>query len=502
MSSEQSRADNTFVPQSSLDPEIQQELDDALGGMSLAEIIDAEEKASRPQASDSENTAIKRGTVIAIRGDDIFVDMGGKSEGLLPASQFEDEPLPEVGGTVDVLITGYNSSEGLLELSRQGAIQAATWESLEVGQIVEGRVTALNTGGLELTVDGIRAFMPISQIELHRIDDLSPYISEKLRCKVIEIKKDNMVVGRRDLLKEEAAKAKDEMLHTLVEGNTVHGVVRTIMPYGAFVDIGGVDGLLHVSDMSYSRIEDPSAVVAIGQELDVVILKIDPEKQKISLGLKQAKTDPWLHAEHKWTADEIITGRVVRLADFGAFVELEEGVDGLIPISELTFQRRVKHPSDVVSEGEVVRVRVLAVDAGRKRISLSLKRVGDDPWVGAASRWAVDSTVEGVVTRVADFGAFVELTAGVEGMVHISELSTDHVRAVGDVAREGATVKAKVLSVDEDARRISLSIKALQESPEVDYSDIPATPVVQPKRNKPLKGGLDAPGGWGSLGSL
>jgi len=505
MSTEQNKADNTFVPDPGLDPQLQQELDAALGGMSLEDILDAEQAEQAGQAPAAEGDSdVKRGTVIAVQGDDIFVDMGGKSEGVLPVNQFADEPLPAVGDVIEVQVTGYDASEGLIQLSRKGAVLAATWDSLEEGQVVEGRVAALNTGGLELNVDGIRAFMPISQIELSRVEDLAPYVNQKLRCKVIEVRKDNIVVGRRELLEEQAAEARAETLAALTEGTTVSGVVRSIVPYGAFVDIGGVDGLLHISDMSYSRVEDPNSVVKEGQELEVVVLKIDAENQRISLGLKQAKPDPWHNAELKWAVGEIVTGRICRLADFGAFVELEEGVDGLIPISELSFERRIKHPADVVNVGDVVRVRVLKVQADRRRISLSLKRVGDDPWVGAAARWPQDATVEGVVSRVADFGAFVELTTGVEGLIHISEMSSARVRAVTDVVSEGDTVRAKVLSVDEEKRRISLSLKALESSNQhasAAATGEPAKPA--PKRDKPLKGGLEFPGGgWSTLGNL
>ncbi len=496
---------NTFRPETKLDDALQAELDDALGEMSLEDLIDTESAPATPgQQSD---TDLRTGRVLDIQGDDIFVDLGGKDQGILPAKQFENEPLPAVGDLVEVTVQGDMDADGLLRLARKGAIVAASWDTLEKGQIVEAHVKALNTGGLELSMGGIRAFMPLSQIEQQRVDDLKPYIGKKLRCEVVEVKRagKSVVVSRRAVLAKEAAAAVEQMLETMSEGQTVPGTVRTIMPYGAFVDIGGVDGLLHVSDMSYARIEDPGQLVAVGQQVEVKILKIDPETKKISLGLKQTMPDPWEDAEAKWAVDDVVTGRVTRIMDFGVFVELEKGVEGLVPMGELSFERRVHRADEIVSPGDTIKVRVLGVDLKRKRISLSLKRVGDDPWVGASARWAEQSTVTGIVKRIADFGAFVELVPGVEGMVHISELSESHVRTVSDVLEEGQTVQAKVLGVDEDARRISLSIKALAAAQATEYAADPEeseAPRPQPKRKKSLKGGLDHPGGWGSLGDL
>jgi small subunit ribosomal protein S1 len=302
-----------------------------------------------------------------------------------------------------------------------------------------------------------------------------------------------IVVSRRALLEEEAAEARESLFESLQEGNIVTGTVKTIMPYGAFVDLGGIDGLLHISDMSYRRLDDPKDMVKEGQKVEVKVLKVDRDQRKISLGLKQAAPDPWEGADTRWSVGEVASGRITRLMDFGAFIELAEGVEGLIPISEMTFERRINHPREIVAEGDVVKVRVMKVDVGQRRISLSIKRVGDDPWMGASVRWPVDSVVEGTVKRIAEFGAFVELVPGVEGLVHVSELSDGHVRAVGDVVSEGQQVEAKVLSVDEERRRIALSIKQRASMP--DYTgDLPTEPEApQPtrKRKRPLKGGLD-----------
>jgi len=496
--------DNYFHLEQKLDDDLQAELDAALGDMSVEDILAAEDgQAGASAAAPAVGQGVRRGKVIAIQGDDVFVDMGGRSEGVLPAEQFSEEPLPVVGDTIEVVIDGYDAGEGLLRLSRQGAVLAAAWETLEEGQIVEGRVTGHNKGGLELDIQGIRAFMPVSQIERFRVDDLSGYVDQKLRCCVSEVDRaeHNVIVSRRDLLDAEAAEAAKQLRASLAEGRVVAGTVRSIMPYGAFVDLGGVDGLLHVSDMSYARVEKCEDVVQEGQQVEVMILKIDAESDRISLGLKQVTPDPWLGAEHKWPVDSLATGRVTRLADFGAFLELEPGVEGLIPISEITFQRRIKHPGDILAEGDTVRVRVLNVQPDQRRISLSVKRAGDDPWTGASGRWPVESTVRGMVTRLAEFGAFVELAPGVEGLIHVSELSDGHIRSPSDAVREGQTVDARVLDVDEERRRISLSIKALTAAP--DYTGPAAdAPVAEdaPQRKRPLKGGLDS--GFAGLGDL
>ncbi len=477
-------------PNNDFDAELQNELEAALGDMSLFDMADDEPR--QDQAADASD--VRRGTVVAVQRDDILVEMGQKSTGILPVRQLGDDPIPEVGDTIEVTVIGFDESEGLLKLSRKDAIMAASWDTLQVGQVVEGIVTGHNKGGIEIKINGIPSFMPISQIGVERVEseDLGSFYNQKMRCHVMEFRRSEkkLVVSRRALLKAEAEKARETLFETLTEGQRVTGKVRTIMPYGAFVDIGGADGLLHVRDMGHGRIEDPKSVVKEGQELELMVLKIDREEKKFALGLKQILADPWDGVEHQWPVDSIVSARIVRVMDFGAFAELTEGVEGLIPISEMSL-RRINHPSDVVSEGDVVQLRVISMDLDQKRIALSIKRVGEDPWQGASVRWAEDSVVEGTVSRIAEFGAFVELTPGVEGLIHISELSDTHIRSAAEVVRDGDVVKVKVLSVDEDQKRISLSIKQLAAMAEyVGESDAePAKP--QRKRKKPLKGGLD-----------
>jgi len=495
--------ENIFRPADDvdMDAQLQKELDEALGDSSLMDLMDTAAKRPARRSGGGAGSAVQAGAVLAIQDDTILVELSAKAQGILPVKQFEDQPLPAEGDIVEFTVEGYNDSEGLWMLSREGAILAATWETIEVGKEIEGRVTGHNKGGLELNVNGIDAFMPVSQIErFGGVEDMSEYVGQKLQCQIVEIdsSRDSLTVSRRALLDAQAEVDKEALFENLQEGAIVTGVVRNIMPYGAFVDIGGADGLLHVRDMSHARVEKPEDVVSIGQELKLSVLKVDREEKKIGLGLKQAMPDPWDSAAVQYPVGEIVSGRVVKLMNFGAFVELAPGVEGLVPISELTFERRVAHPKEIVNEGDVIKIRVMSVDLDRKRISLSLKQVGDDPWVGAAVRWAPDSIVEGVVTREAEFGAFVQLTPGVEGLVHISELSEQRVNRVGEVAREGETITAKVISVDEEARRISLSVKQLATSDDYALSaEDDDQPAREPKKRKtPLKGGL---GGGGLL---
>ena len=360
------------------------ELEQALGEMHLDSLMDLDIHPGRLEPAAE---GVRHGTVVDIQGSDIFLDLGGKDQGVLPVSQFEGKPLPEVGEIIEVVVESYNASEGLLMLSRQGAVTAATWQSLRDGQIVEGRVVGHNKGGLELDLNGIKAFMPISQIELSRVEELAPYVNQRLRCEVMEVRRSerSVVLSRRGLLRREEEELRQQTFETLEEGQIVKGVVKTIMPYGAFLDIGGVDGLLHIGDMSYSRVENTTDVVREGQTLEVKILEIDRDERKIGLGLKQIQPDPWAAAAGKWPVDEIVAGRITRLEGFGAFVELAPGVQGLVHISELSDQR-VRMVTEVVREGDVVRAKVVSVDEDQRRIGLSIRQLAAMPdYTGAAA---------------------------------------------------------------------------------------------------------------------
>jgi ribosomal protein S1 len=352
-----------------LDAEIERELQEAMGGMSEKDIF-----GEPAQAQSQGPTGRKKGKVHSIHGPDVFVDVpGGRSQGVLPIMQFPDGP-PDVGSEIEFDIEGFDHNNGLLLLSRHGAAVDADWSSVQVGQIVEARVTATNKGGLSVDVNGLRGFLPISQIDLYRVENVEQFVNQKLLCQVTEADRQerNLVVSRRALLEKEREEMRETTWAQLAEGQVRDGVVRSIKDFGAFVDIGGVDGLLHVSEMSWTRVQDPSKVVQLGQGVKVVVLKIDSERRKISLGMKQLMVSPWDDAAGKYPVGSLIPGKVTRLMDFGAFVELEPAIEGLIHISELAPQR-VMRVRDIVQVGQEVNVKVLSVDPGQRRISLSLK---------------------------------------------------------------------------------------------------------------------------------
>src|SRR5229473_1072670 len=358
----------------SLDADIEKELAEAMHGFSEKELLAGTVGAPEPSGPAGPENKQKKGKVLAIRGGDVFIDVpGGRSQGVLPASQFPEDP-PPVGTEVEFHIEGYDAENGLLLLALQGAAQTADWSSVAVGMIVEARVTDTNKGGLAVDVNGIRGFMPISQIDLYRVEDTQQFVNQKLRSMVVEVKPSerNMVVSRRALLEKEREENREKLWQELAEGQIREGIVRSIRDFGAFVDLGGADGLLHISEMSWTRVKDPSSVVHPGQSVKVIVLKVDRERRKVSLGLKQLSASPWDDIGSKYFVGSLVKGKITRLMDFGAFVELEPGVEGLIHISELAPQR-VRRVGDIVQAEQEVQVKVLNVDAVQRRISLSLK---------------------------------------------------------------------------------------------------------------------------------
>jgi small subunit ribosomal protein S1 len=354
------------------DDEMERELQEAMGGLSEKELYG--EPATQGGRAQPAAEGPKKGKVFRIHGPDVFIELpGGRTQGVLPLLQFPDGP-PAIGTEVEVHIEGFDNANGVLVLTRQGAAVEANWDSVAVGQTVEARVTAVNKGGLSVDVNGIRGFMPISQIDLYRVENAEQFVNQRLLSLVTEVDRleKNLVVSRRALMEKEREQNRDKLWAELAEGQVRQGVVRSVREFGAFVDLGGVDGLLHVSEMSWSRVKDPASVVQPGQSIKVIVLKIDRESRKLSLGLKQLAPSPWDGAAEKYPAGTIVTGKVSRLMDFGAFVELEPAVEGLIHISELSPQR-VRRVSDVVKEGQEVQVMVLNVDLAQRRISLSLK---------------------------------------------------------------------------------------------------------------------------------
>jgi small subunit ribosomal protein S1 len=356
-----------------LDAEIEGELAAALGGMSDKDLYGEPAKLGPKSAAGAEQPR-KKGRIVSIHGPDVFLEVpGGRAPGVLPLQQFEEGP-PQIGQEVEVSIEGYDNANGLLLLSRKGAAVQVDWSSVAVGLTVEARVTATNKGGLSVEVNGIRGFMPISQIDLYRVENTEPFVNQKLRCLVTEVNpaEHNLVVSRRAFLEKEREENRERLWQTLAEGQTYEGIVRSVRDFGAFVDLGGVDGLVHISDMAWTRVKHPSEVVQQGQKVKVIVLKIDREARKVGLGLKQLSAGPWDTADANYIPNSVVKGKVTRIMDFGAFVELEPGVEGLIHISELAPQR-VRRVTDIVQPDQEVQVMILNVDKNQRRISLSLK---------------------------------------------------------------------------------------------------------------------------------
>jgi small subunit ribosomal protein S1 len=333
--------------------------------------------------------------------------------------------------------------------------------------------------------------MPSGQVDIYFQPDLNTFLNQKIKAEVTQFDPHakNIIVSRRNILEREKEEMKAKLMQELAEGQVRRGTIRSVMDYGAFVDLGGIDGLLHVSEITHRRGIKPSEFVKVGDIVDVKVIRIDKETGKLSLSLKQMMADPWVGAESKYSVGTPVTGRVSKVESFGAFIEVEEGVEGLLPVSEMSYQR-IKHPSEIVKEGDTLRLVVISLDAANKRISFSLKQAGPDPWKTVEERYARDMTVSGTVTRTADFGAFVELEPGLEGLIHISELSNQRVRNVTDVAKVGDAVQVRVLEIDKEARRVSLSMKRAAEAAPV--TSAAAAQTTQPKKKRPqLRGGLD-----------
>jgi small subunit ribosomal protein S1 len=483
--------DNEYKQKYRPTDKLDEEVENALGDVSLDKLYGFD-KPQESKPSREQPKGPKRGKIISVdaKKDEVFVDFGGKSQGVAAYSQFESEP--KVGDEMDFHVERYDPAEGLLILNKKGAAQqSVTWESLEIGQIVEGVVTGVNKGGLELNIKGMRAFMPSGQVDIYFQPDLNTFLNQKIKAEVTQFdpRAKNLIVSRRNILEREQEEKKAQLLTELAEGQVRRGTVRSVMDYGAFVDLGGIDGLLHVSEITHRRGIKPSEFVKVGDIVDVKVIRIDPETGKLSLSLKQMMADPWVGAENKYSVGTPVTGRVSKVESFGAFIEVEEGVEGLLPVSEMSWQR-IRHPDEIVKVGDTLRLVVISLDPANKRISFSLKQAGPDPWKTVEERYARDMTVSGTVTRTADFGAFVELEPGLEGLVHISELSNQRVRAVTDVVKPGDSIQVRVLEIDKEARRISLSMKrAAEAAPAATES---TTQAGQPKKKRPqLRGGLD-----------
>ncbi len=414
---------------------------------------------------------IIQGRVLKVTGEEVLVDIGLKSEGSIPSSEFMSEGgslTVSPGDLIDVQIESYDENEGTFTVSHRKAVRLKAWEEIENAlrdQInIRGRVTERTKGGLMVDV-GVPAFLPGSQADLRPLRNLDALIGQEIVCKVIKLNKarNNLVVSRKAVLEEELVQKKARLLEVLKEGAELAGHVKNVTDYGAFVDLGGLDGLLHVTDLAWGRVAHASEVVKVGQEIKVKVLKYEPEKERISLGLKQLTPDPWNGVPARYHIGQHLQGRIVSITDYGAFVELEPGIEGLIHVSEMAWSRRLKHPSKIVKVDERVDVVVLEVHGNQRRISLSLKQTLPDPWKTLGERYSTGMTVEGRVRNLTDFGAFVEIEDGVDALIHVSDLSWNkNVKHPSEVLKKGQKVQGVILSLDAAKRRISLGFKQLQ----------------------------------------
>ncbi|MFQ5960512.1 MAG: 30S ribosomal protein S1 [Candidatus Methylomirabilales bacterium] len=417
---------------------------------------------------------IVKGKVLDIETDSVIVDIGYKSEGSIPIKEFlnpQGQLIIQTGDVVEVYLESKEDSEGLIVLSREKAEKIKVWEEIskvyEKGGVVEGTIVGKTKGGLIVDI-GVRAFLPGSQVDLRPVRDLDRVMGKTFPMKIIKLnqRRGNIVLSRRELLEEERKGLKEKTLATLEEGKVLRGKIKNITEYGAFIDLGGLDGLLHITDMSWGRIGHPSELFAVGDEIEVTILKFDRQTERVSLGYKQRLSDPWKNVAEQHAPGTRTKGKVVSITDYGAFVELEPGAEGLVHISEMSWTQRVKHPSKVVTVGDVVEVVVLEIDQSGRRISLGMKQVEPNPWDALEQRYPVGTRVEGMVRNLVDFGAFVELEEGIDGLIHISDMSwTKRVKHPSEILKKGDHVEAVVLHVDRAARRISLGLKQIQADP-------------------------------------
>ena len=432
----------------------------------------SEEEIYHQEAQAYDLNEILTGTIVRVDNDEVVVDIGYKSEGVVQRDEWEEhEDVPEVGQQIEVELEEFEDSIGLIVLSKRKADRRREWEKIisthAEGDIVKGSVIRKIKGGLLLNI-GVNVFLPASQVDIRRPNDIAEYIGSEIECMILKIDeaRRNIVVSRRRLIEEEREKMKKSLLETLEVGQLRQGTVKNIADFGAFVDLGGIDGLLHITDMSWGRISHPTEMVKIDDEIEVMVLNIDYEKEKIALGLKQKTASPWSDISSKYPVGSRVEGEVVNVLSYGAFVKLEDGIEGLVHISEMSWTRRVNHPSELVSIGDRVEVMVLLIHEDKQEISLGMKQTQPNPWDEVAARYPVGTVVSGTVRNLTNYGAFVELQEGVDGLLHISDMSwTRKVSHANEILKKGDPIECQILSVDEDRRRIALGLKQLAEDP-------------------------------------
>jgi small subunit ribosomal protein S1 len=461
-----SAAETQVAPPAPADAEATAAAEEAAGSEEMSKLMEQYDE-QHEAASQNEIIEVK---VVAYTEHGVVVDLGGKTEGLIPAVEFSetDIPRPEPNAVIEVQRTGEHK-DGFTILSYQKVLRRRTWEKIEAAykakETITGKVVDRIKGGLVVDI-GVRAFLPGSQFDLRPTQNLDDLTGTDVQVRVTKLnrRRGNVVVSRRAILEEELHAKRAQLMDTLTEGQVVHGHVKNVTEYGAFVDLGGIDGLLHLTDLSWGRVKHPSDVVKPEQELDVIILKFDKEKQRVSLGLKQLMPDPWVNAAEKYPAGGKVRGKVVGVVDYGVFVELEQGIEGLVHVTEMSWSKKAQHPSKVAKVGEEVDVVVLDIKPSDRRVSLGIKQALPDPWLLIAEKYPVGTIVTGKVRNIAEFGAFVEIEDGFDGLVHVGDVSwTERIKNPHEVFKKGEPVTAKVLKIDPENRRVSLGIKQVND---------------------------------------
>ena len=410
------------------------------------------------------------GTILEIRQQVVLVDIGYKSEGVISISEFEDEEI-EVGDKIEVLLESLENEEGLVVLSKEKAAHKQNWDKIVAvyreGGLVKGKVKSVVKGGLMVNV-GVEAFLPGSQVDIIPPKDLNEFVGKIFEFKIVKVndERKNIVLSRREVIEAERSEQRQRFLETVKVGDRVTGTVKNITDFGAFVDLSGMDGLLHITDMSWGRVNHPSEILHIGQELEVLILEVDRDKERVSLGLKQLSDNPWANIEQKYPINSRVKGRVTKLLAYGAFVELEKGVEGLVHVSELSWTKRITRPSDVLSLDQEIEAVVLNISVEEQKISLGVRQLDENPWEAIEARFPVGTVISGAVRNLTPYGAFVALEEGIDGMIHVSDMSwTRKINHPSEVLKKGDVVEARVLNIDKENQRVSLGIKQLESDP-------------------------------------
>ena len=423
------------------------------------------------QVTDLTPGKLIKGRIIGMAGDDVVIEVGLKSEGLINKEEFDDVKALKPGDQIDVLLESVEGEGGLVQLSKRKADRMLNWQRIidttKEDDIIEGMVMRKIKGGLLVDI-GVPVFLPASQVDIRRPPDIGEFIGKTIRAQILKIdtERRNIVISRRKLIEDERSAAKQRLMSSVNEGDIVTGTVKNIADFGAFVDLGGIDGLLHITDMSWSRINHPSELVKIDEKIEVKILNIDREKEKIALGLKQKESSPWEEIEEKFPVGSRVKGEVVNIMSYGAFIRLDDGIEGLVHISEMSWTRRINHPSEVVNPGDEIDVVVLEIDKDKQEVSLGMKQIEVNPWELVSEKYPPGTIIEGSVRNLANYGAFVEIEPGIDGLLHISDISwTKKVTHPNELIKKGEVVSCVVLEVDRDKQRISLGVKQLTEDP-------------------------------------